>query len=176
MASQKQSTGDIASLACYLPSVRDAAVPNPKTCRRMCSRISCDAQKLRTIFMENDESAKNLIRVAWAMVLHQYTGQEEVCFGYDEFDMAVSARKPGPAAVKIRVDPEAKMEEMMERRNGKYSSAGLTKLDLEKSKSQLHYNTAVMLQIRNSAENGVGSIVSSSQQAVMALPDEVRLE
>ncbi|KAI7968918.1 hypothetical protein EIK77_007613 [Talaromyces pinophilus] len=172
MESQNQTTGDIASLACYLPSVRNATATT-KSKRRMCSRINCDAQKIKTIFKEDEAGAKDLLQAAWAMVLHHYTGMEEVCFGYDEFDMAVSARRPGPLAVRYRVDPEVQLGDMLKGKDGKYGKALRNEADGGNVKSQLHYNTAVMLQIRNSADNTFSPAALAAQQAAMSLPEEV---
>lgn len=174
MASQNQTAGDIATLACYLPSVRNATATT-KSNRRMCSRINCDALNIKTIFKEDENGAKDLLRAAWAMVLHHYTGMEEVCFGYDEFDMAVSACRPGPLAVRYRVDPEAQVGEWLKGKEGKYGKASRNEADEGNVKSQLHYNTAVMLQIRNSADNTFSPAALASQQAAMSLPDEVSM-
>lgn len=139
----------------------------------MCSRINCDAQKIKTIFKEDEAGAKDLLQAAWAMVLHRYTGMEEVCFGYDEFDMAVSARRPGPLAVRYRVDPEAQVGDFLKGEEGKYGKALRNETDGGNVKSQLQYNTAVILQIRNSVDNTFSPVALASQQAAMSLPDEV---
>lgn len=177
MASQDQTTGDIASLACYLPSVRNATATT-KSKRRVCSRINCDAQKIKNVFKEDESGAKDLLQTAWAMTLYHYTGMEEVCFGYDEFDMAVSARRPGPLAVRYHINPEAQLRNFLtgkEGKGGKYGRALRNEADEGNVKSQLHYNTAVMLQIRNSSDNTLSPAVLASQQAAMSLPNEVRI-
>jgi hypothetical protein len=174
MASQHQTTGELASLACYLPSVRNATATT-KSKRRMCSRINCDAQKIKNIFKEGETGAKDLLQAAWAMVLYHYTGMEEVCFGYDEFDMAVSARRPGPLAVKCRVNPEAQLGDFLKGKEGTYGNLLRNEADEGNVKSQLHYNTAVMLQVRNSSDNTFSPAALASQQAAMSLPDEVSM-
>ena len=171
MASQIHSNGKSASLACYLPSIRNATA-TAKTKRRMCSRINCDVQAIKTIFQEDETRAKDLLQAAWAMVLYKYTGMEEVCFGYDEFDMAVSVRRPGPLAVKYGINPEAQLGEFLKGKQGEYGTLRSDGNE-EYVKSQLHYNTAVMLQIRNSSENTFSPAALASQQAAMSLPEEV---
>ncbi|EED16046.1 nonribosomal peptide synthase, putative [Talaromyces stipitatus ATCC 10500] len=171
MASQTQRAGELASLACYLPSVRNATA-NTKTRRRMCSRINCDAQKVKDLFKEDESGAKSLLQAVWGMVLHYYTGMEEVCFGYNEFDMAVSARRPGPSAVKVRVDTEAQLEGFPKGKEGKFRGA----LHIETDEAmRLHYNTAVMLQIRNSSDSKPSPAPLASQQAAMSLPEECKV-
>lgn len=174
MTSQNQNTDELASLACYLPSIRNATAPT-KSKRRMCSRINCDAQKVKNIFKDDEIGAKNLLQAAWAMVLYHYTGMEEVCFGYDEFDMAVSARRPGPSAVKFRVDPGAQLCGVLKGKEGKYGNSLRKQADEGNAKSQLHYNTAVMFQIRNSSDNAFSPTALASQQAAMSLPEKVRM-
>lgn len=177
MTSQNQIKGDIASLACYLPNVRNATAAT-KSKRRMCSRINCDAQRLKNFVKEDENGAKDLLQAAWAMVLYHYTGMEEVCFGYDEFDMAVSARRPGPLAVKYRINPEAQLNgsfEGTEGKEGRYGKGLRKEEDEGNVKSQLHYNTAVMLQIRKSSDNTLSPAALASQQAAMSLPNEVRM-
>lgn len=165
----------MASLACYLPSVRNATASN-KSKRRMCSRINCDAQKIKNIFKEDETGAKDLLQAAWAMVLYHYTGMEEVCFGYDEFDMAVSARRPGPLAVRFRVDSEAQLGDSLKGKEGKYGGNSVrNETDEGNVKSRLHYNTAVMLQIRNSSDKTTSPAALASQQVAMSLPEDVRI-
>ncbi|QGA19993.1 hypothetical protein EYB26_007693 [Talaromyces marneffei] len=173
MTSQNQNTDELASLACYLPSIRNATAPT-KSKRRMCSRINCDAQKVKNIFKDDEIGAKNLLQAAWAMVLYHYTGMEEVCFGYDEFDMAVSARRPGPSAVKFRVDPGAQLCGVLKGKEGKYGNSLRKQADEGNAKSQLHYNTAVMFQIRNSSDNAFSPTALASQQAAMSLPEKCK--
>lgn len=141
----------------------------------MCSRINCDAQKLKSVFKEDESGGKYLLQAAWAMVLYHYTGMEEVCFGYDEFDMAVSARRPGPLAVRYRIFPEAQFDESLKGKKGKYGKGLRKEEDVGNVKSQLHYNTAVMLQIRNSSDKTLSPAALASQHAAMSLPDEVRM-
>lgn len=107
------------------------------------------------------------------MVLYHYTGMEEVCFGYDEFDMAGSARKPGPMAIKHRVNLETQLGKFLQGKEGKEGRSLRDKTGEENVKLQLQYNTAMMLQVRNTSDNSFSPTAFASQHAAMSLPDEV---
>lgn len=167
---RQHNAGDAgASLACYLPSIRHAhATPGAK--RRMSARVSCDTQKFKQLCAQDENGARNLLQTAWALVLHHYTGMPEVCFGYDELDMAISARpksetSSSSSAVTVRIDQNMLLSDFQDQlrkgKEGKYGGKGKSQL--------LHFNTAVMLQTRSSSSDNAPS------PAAMSFPDEVIL-
>jgi hypothetical protein len=164
-----------ASLACYLPSVRHAhGVAGSR--RRMSSRINCDTQKIKNTFKKDEHGVRHLLQAAWALVLHHYTDMPEVCFGYDELDMAVSTRKSGPSSITVRVGHDMRLNDFQDRlkgKEGKYGTPLRSDIHGGTSKSQLHFNTAVVLQTRSSSANATSPAALASQQAAMALPEEV---
>jgi hypothetical protein len=166
------------SVACYIPSVRSAS-PGTAIQRRMSSRLKFDTQRIQT-YLENsqDQTAlSSVLQAAWAFILHYYTGLDQICFAYDELDLAGSPSKTGPSVAKAQFHDGTSLQDVLEQFKGMEGKPRLpSETHSENRSTHFHYNTTVMLHLRSSASNFSRPSVSATSQAAMALPEGVSFD
>jgi hypothetical protein len=160
------------SVACYIPGVRSAS-PGTAIQRRMSSRVSFDTQKIHT-YLQNDQDQTTLptmLQATWAFILHYYTGLDQICFAYDELDLAGSPGKTGSSITKAQFQDGISLKDVLEQFKGMEGKFRFpSKTHSENRSTHFHYNTTVMLQLRSSASNLSRPTVSVTSPAAMALP------
>lgn len=163
------------SVACYIPSVRSAS-PGTAIQRRMSSRISFDAQMIQT-YLQNvpDQTAlSSVLQATWAFILNYYTGLDQICFAYDELDLAGSPSNTGSSIAQAQFHDVTSLRDVLEQfkgMEGKLQSP--SKTHSENRSTHFHYNTTVMLHLRSSTSNFSRPTVSATSTAAMALPEGV---
>ena len=117
-------------------------------------------RKLQALSTKNEAELVGVLHTAWALVLHCYTGSEDVCFGYQESNHATQARSElsahgGPdsiSAARLRMDEATSLEDLIESAKHCYTR-GLQYLDampaeisrsLHSSEERL-FNTTILL-------------------------------
>ncbi|KAH8701118.1 putative nonribosomal peptide synthase [Talaromyces proteolyticus] len=165
------------SVACYLPIVRSA---NPATGikRRMTSRLAFNVLAIQKIAENDQDAITSLLQSAWALVLYYYTGLTEVCFGYDEFDLAGSRQKPRSSVARTRINDNMSPREVLDDfqgKDGKYGMNGGINGQGRLKQSQFHYNTTVTLQVRSSATNAPRTAALGPSQAAMVFSEECKI-
>jgi len=160
------------SVACYLPSVRSAS-PTSAIPRRMSSRIVFDVQQIQA-YLAHDQSEtalSGLLQASWAVILHYYTGMDQVCFAYDEIDLAGASSKTGSFLSKAQIHDGMILKDVVQQYTGEQSKFRFpSDTNPQNRSTNFHYNSSVMLHQRSSPSN---SAVSATSQAAMALPEWV---
>lgn len=163
------------SVACYIPSVRSAS-PGTAIQRRMSSRISFDGQQVQTYLknVQDQKALSNVLQVTWAFILHYYTGLDQVCFAYNEIDLAGSPSKSGSTVAKAQFHDGTFLQDVLEQFKGmEGKSRSPSKTHSENRSTHFHYNTTMMLHLRNPASKFSAPTVSATSPAAMALPKDV---
>lgn len=163
------------SVACYIPSVRSAS-PATAIQRRMSSRISFDGQQIQTYLksVQDQKVLSSIIQATWAFILHYYTGLDQVCFAYDEIDLAGSPTTTGKSVAKVQFHNGASLQDVLEQFKGMEGKSRFpSKTHSENRSTHFHYNTTVMLHLRSSTSKFSRPTVSANSPAAMALPERV---
>ncbi|XHF97288.1 hypothetical protein AWENTII_000881 [Aspergillus wentii] len=145
------------STACYLPKFGSAlnASKRPVSTRAKTTA----AQNSQLVSAWNQGELSSLLQAAWALVLHHYTGNEDISFGYQPDapspDSATPSNTANLSTVGITIDEDdsirsvvGKVKESATERNGDDTISGAQDLNLD------HYNTILMLRnCSNSSQN-----------------------
>ena len=90
-------------------------------------------QRLQTLSIEDETEMVGVLHAAWALVLHCYTGADDVCFGHYESTHAIQVsgaqgKRTGMSAARLRVDETATLTDLIDRAK-QYYTRGLQYLD-----------------------------------------------
>ncbi|KAH6670809.1 nonribosomal peptide synthase [Halenospora varia] len=69
-------------------------------------------QQLRDLLLRDPLAFSSVVKATWALVLRCYTGQDDVCFGYQE--MQCSEPSPGPSITRVIFDKITSFTQAME--------------------------------------------------------------
>jgi hypothetical protein len=185
---------------CQFPRL-GAAVSGPK--RHMSIRVPLEQQqKLQQLASSsssspllpsslNQAALPSLLRAAWGLLLRCYTGQDDVCFGYQELETAVSSpslsnsqsSSPCMPVARFVLDESMSLAKILDQSKNDYVSA-LPYWDLSPPQSHRQlFDTAVVLRDLSNTAVGVvnnnNNTTTSNSSAVIqrrplnTLPEEV---
>jgi hypothetical protein len=184
---------------CQFPRL-GAAVSGPK--RHMSIRVPLEQQqKLQQLASSasssslspsslNQAALPSLLRTAWGLLLRCYTGQDDVCFGYQELETTVSSSSlsnsqsssPCMPVARFVLDESMSLAKILDQSKNDYVSA-LPHWDLSPPQSHRQlFDTAVVLRDLSNTTIGVvnndNNTISNSSAAIQrrplnTLPEEV---
>lgn len=141
---------------CQLPRL-GGGLTGPK--RPMSLRVNVEQkEKMQQVLASDEASFAALLRAAWGLLLRCYTGQDDVCFGYQEFgasytvkeEPALSNTSPeGMPVARLILDGTMSLAKTLEKSRGEYVSAlpypsSVSSAIVRNSERQL-FDTAVVL-------------------------------
>ncbi|EFQ97050.1 hypothetical protein MGYG_00094 [Nannizzia gypsea CBS 118893] len=152
---------------CHFPRL-GASTSGPK--RPMTIKVPLDqTQALKELCESNTTALPAALRATWSLVLHCYTGAEDVCFGYQ--DAAATAVLP---VARLAVEDDTEMSRLVEAAHTEYESSLPFHGDVPPSATgpvgQRLYNT--ILSFRSAAKAGSAP---PSRAPNTALPEDCRI-
>ncbi|KAA8652106.1 Nonribosomal peptide synthetases (NRPS), partial [Aspergillus tanneri] len=131
------------------------------------------SQKLQLLSAWRHENIHSLLQTAWALLLHCYTGSNDVCFGYQYFD---SSDTGDLSTVSLTINEDDSVLAILQNVTGKYhliQDPGMRTVPNVVHDSYMLYNTTLMIRVCDSTQNST----SAQAQSVLAiaLPDKSRV-
>ncbi|KAL5357022.1 hypothetical protein BJX96DRAFT_135429 [Aspergillus floccosus] len=167
--------------ACCLPRFSPSSVDGPKRPVSMRTK-SNPSQTLQLLSSWEQGHLNSLLQTAWALLLHRYTGSEEVCFGYQNLGGegthgAASADLANPSTFHLTVKEQDTVQQVLEKvacRENHADSPEKGALLRGSPSDYSLFNTTLMIRVcSDSARSARDSLVQPA--LAITLPEECRV-
>ncbi|KAH3288864.1 Nonribosomal peptide synthetase 1 [Aspergillus fumigatus] len=168
------------TVSCYLPNF-GATCDGPK--RPLSLKLRTDAlQSSGLLSAWREGQLTQLLQASWALILHRYTGSEDICFGYHQIgnvsqDLLQSLEAVDPALCKVSVKEGISLKmffDQFKTHNSPDSPLEIDRSSRKASENARLYNTILMIQICHDS-NGTSPAIPLPSSLPIALPQESRV-
>ncbi|RHZ60208.1 nonribosomal peptide synthase Pes1 [Aspergillus thermomutatus] len=169
------------TVPCYLPNF-GATYDGPK--RPISMKLRTDAlQSSGLLSAWNGGQLSQLLQASWALLLHRYTGSEDICFGYHQIggnesqDLRRSLEDVDPSIFKVSVKEGTSLKTFFDHVKTNSSVDGHPEIDgssLTAFENALLFNTILMIRICHDSM-GTSPTIPPPSSLPIALPQKCRV-